>query len=108
MRGRAVAVLALCAAVVASGFALDRVGTRPAGAAPPGPYSGAWFCPHGGGPSWHGWLAVTNPGLTPARVRVTSYGAGGRAGSQTFVVGPSSQAYRPIDASEPGATTQVE
>jgi hypothetical protein len=108
IRGRAVAVLVLSAAVVASGVALDRLGPRPAGAAPPGPYSGAWFCPHGGGPAWQGWLAVTNPGPSPARVRVTSFGAGSQTGSQTFVVGPSSQAYRPIDASEPGAATEVE
>jgi hypothetical protein len=108
VRGRAVAVVLLALAVIASGVALDRVGARPASSAPAGPFSGAWFCPHGGGPGWHGWVSITNPGGAPASVRVTSFGSQGPGTPRTFTVAPGAQLYRPVDASDRGSTTEVE
>ena len=110
MGRRALALGILAAAVAASGAGLDRIGPRSAAATPPlaSPQTGAWFCPHGGGPGWIGWLAVANPGSKAATVRVTSFGQGGAKTSQTFTLGPASQVYRAIDASEAGASTEVE
>ena len=53
-RGQVLATIVVVAVVIAGAMYAEReVGARdltagPAGAAP----SGAWFCPHGGGPRW--------------------------------------------------------
>jgi hypothetical protein len=103
-------VVALAVALVAgSGWWLDRAGVRAARGVPAGePSSGAWFCPHGGGKDWQGWLVVTNPGTSPARVRATSFNARGASRVESFVVGPSQQVYRPLATSAPEASTEVE
>lgn len=38
--------------------------------------SGAWFCPHGGGEGWRGWLALANPAAVQAEAIVTTYSEG--------------------------------
>ena len=63
---RLVAVLAVVALIVVSGWALTQVGIRPSEAAVAGPPTGAWFCPHGGGKGWQAWIVVANPGPEPA------------------------------------------
>jgi hypothetical protein len=69
---------------------------------PPAPaeqdVSGAWFCPHGGGEGWRGWLALANPAAVEAEAVVTTYSEGVPptetriavpAGSQSIVEVPS-------------------
>jgi hypothetical protein len=106
---RAVAVVLAVAVVAASGWWLDRAGVRAAGlVAAREPATGAWFCPHGGGKDWQGWLVVTNPGTSPARVRATSFNARGATRVDSFDVGPAQQVYRPLASSAPEASTEVE
>src|SRR2546426_12583913 len=75
---RFVAVAALVAAVVTSGTVLSRAGARSPGAGSgPTAATGAWFCPHGGGSGWKGWVSVANPGRAAVTVRLTTYGPTG-------------------------------
>ncbi len=98
-RSRGQGILALCVLVivVGGGFALQRwLGPRPPGAASPGvARSGAWFCPHGGGPKeWKATLYLANPGTDDVTARVTSVSAR-RPGSSSDVVVPA-QATVPV------------
>src|SRR5919109_1726180 len=76
------AALAAVAVIVGGGALQDAV--HPRAATPPSSlraYSGAWFCPHGGGPGgWRVWLELSNPGSQPVPIRVTSFG---KTGSKT-------------------------
>ena len=82
-RGRLGLAVLTVVAVVAAGVALDRA--EPA--ARPGPAdvvatSGAWFCPHGGGPEWQTDLYVANPGHDGVRdPRDVAHGQAQRRGS---------------------------
>lgn len=109
-RGRLIGVAALAALVGGTGFALQHAaGPRgaPPGSAEPS-RSGAWFCPHGGGDGWRGWVAITNPNAHPVQVRLTTFADhGGRAGS-TFEVPGMRQVYRAVPADGPSAATEVE
>jgi hypothetical protein len=70
----AVAVLVV---IVGGGFVLQGMGVRSPEEGPAGTSSsGAWFCPHGGGPKqWKATLYLANPGDTPVAARVTSISA---------------------------------
>ncbi len=70
--------------------------------------SGAWFCPHGGGPSWRGWVVVANPGERPVSVRATTFGEGGLLGEQSIQVPAQTQVYRTVPVEEAGAATEIE
>jgi hypothetical protein len=75
-RGQALFALASVAFLVVALTLLDRAGPRApallaAGDAP----SGAWICPHGGGPDLSVVLFLANPGEETATVRVTQLGA---------------------------------
>ncbi len=70
--------------------------------------SGAWFCPHGGGPSWRGWVVVTNPGDGLVSVRATTFGEGGLLGEQSIRIPAQTQVYRTIPVGEAGAATEIE
>ncbi|HEX2069196.1 MAG TPA: DUF5719 family protein [Actinomycetota bacterium] len=70
--------------------------------------SGAWFCPHGGGPSWRGWVVVTNPGDQLVSVRATTFGEGGLLGEQSIRIPPQTQVYRTVPVDETGAATEIE
>lgn len=70
--------------------------------------SGAWFCPHGGGSSWRGWVVVANPGDRQVSVRATTFGEGGQIQQQSIEVPAKTQVYRTVPVDEPGAATQVE
>ncbi|HXF57384.1 MAG TPA: DUF5719 family protein [Actinomycetota bacterium] len=109
VRSRRLAVLLLLAAVAGSGLALDRA---VAPGAPPPPaatvWSGAWFCPHGGGRGWRGWVVLANPGDRAASVRLTSLGSRGVRGVEWARVPPLALQYRPVPAGQAGAATVVE
>ena len=109
VRRRIVAVLLVSGLVAASGVALDRLGPRVAAEGrPSGGRSGAWFCPHGGGEGWKGWVAIANPGSRSVRVRVTQLGKEGLRAVRTFTLGAGRDVIRSVDASDPSASTEVE
>ena len=107
---RAGAVVALSVLVVLSGTLLGRAGTKPAPTGPAGPlvYSGATFCPHGGGAGWKGWLAVANPDSTPVTVRTTTFAGTAVRLVRSFTLGPKRETYREIPVSDPSSATEVE
>lgn len=109
VRSRAVAVLLLVGAVAGGGLVLDR--TVAPGTPPPPPaavWSGAWFCPHGGGRGWRGWVVLANPGERAVSVRLTSLGSRGVRGVQWARVPSLAHEYRQVPAGEAGAATVVE
>ena len=106
---RLLGVAVLAALVVASGLALSRGGVRTAAGAPGGaPLTGAWFCPHGGGDGWKGWVSVANPGTVPVGVRVTTFGTDRAPAVRSFTVPAHSEAYREVVVTDPAASTEVE
>lgn len=107
---RLMAVAGLSALVLLSGALLTRAGTSPPPPAPSGDAvaTGAWFCPHGGGSGWTGWIAIANPGTSPVRVRVTTFGHSGVTAIRTFSVGASREVYRAVPAGDPASSTEVE
>ncbi len=107
---RAGAVAALSVLVVLSGTLLGRAGTKPppAGPAGQGVYSGAAFCPHGGGADWKGWLAVVNPTSRPVSVRTTTFAGTAVRLTRTFTLAPKHEVYREIPVSDPSSATEVE
>jgi hypothetical protein len=108
-RGRVIAVAVLVVAVAASGVILDKAGPKAARVGTiAGTETGAWFCPHGGGLGWHGWVVVTNPGTRDVSIRTTSYTKSGAGNVSTFTVGPRHQVYREVAATDPASATEVE
>jgi hypothetical protein len=107
---RLLAVAALAVLVVLSGTLLTRAGSSPPRAAPAGSRvaSGAWFCPHGGGQGFTGWISIANPGSASVRVRTTTFGANGPILVRNFMLAPSHESYRQIPVADPGASTEVE
>src|SRR5205823_12270662 len=72
--------------------------TEPLGAAT----SGAWLCPHGGGPQgWQAWLYVTNPGSRPVQVRVQSFGSGPPPDPQALTIAPRARVQVEVPATGP-------
>jgi hypothetical protein len=72
------AALAAVAVIVGGAALQDAVQPRAAASGGRAPaFSGAWLCPHGGGPGgWSAWLELTNPGSDSVPVRVTTFGKG--------------------------------
>ena len=111
MRARAalVSIVVVAGAMAAGGTALQALGvhrppTPPVGAAP----SGAWFCPHGGGPKWSARLWLTNPGRSGVHASVTSYGEG-PAGHQVSLSIPAGTVRDvPLPAGDRGQASMVE
>jgi hypothetical protein len=110
-RGRVLLTAAIVAAVAFAGVFLDRsvdVRTR-ADAREPTTSSGAWLCPHGGGPKgWTVTLEVANPGTVAATVRVTSLGTDRPADAKTYPVDPGTTLAIPAPAKERAAASYVE
>lgn len=71
--------------------------------------SGAWFCPHGGGPEgWEVSLQIANPGPEPATVRVRGLGSGRPSEPQELQVGPGSFLRVPAAADGRARSSMVE
>jgi hypothetical protein len=113
-RGQFLVTLLVVVLVAGAGVYLQRRVGPKALAAPVGgtATSGAWFCPHGGGPKgtkdWHATLAVANPGSSPVRIRVTELGSEKPAPADASVVPPGRELLLDVPADSPEASTYVE
>ena len=110
-RGQGLFAVAVLVVVVGGGFALQRgVGVRPPRQAPAGTSSsGAWFCPHGGGPKqWKATLFLANPGDAAVVVRVTSISAKKPGNPDVVTVAPQATVSVPVPAKGREASTYVE
>jgi len=112
-RGRGQGLLAIAAlvVVVGGGFGLERgVGVRTPTEAPGATSrSGAWFCPHGGGPeAWKATLFLAKPGRTPVHVRVTSISAKKPAEPRSLIVAPQATVSVQVPAAGREASTYIE
>ncbi len=113
-RGQGVVALVFVAAVVAGGVGLDRgLGVRLPAPAPgsgtdSGADSGAWLCPHGGGPGWEGRLYLANPGTRTSTVRVSTMTQKSSAPVRTVTVDPGTTTRVIVSASAREASTYVE
>ncbi len=71
--------------------------------------SGAWFCPHGGGPDgWDVQLQVANPGSRTATIRVRSLGQDKPPEPQTLQVDPGAFVRVPVSGDGRGSASVVE
>jgi hypothetical protein len=108
-RGRSGLALVLLVIVVGAGLALARAEPRPRAALPSQPASsGAWFCPHGGGPGWHTVLYVANPGDATVRLRVTPLASEHPAGPESYSVDPGAELRIPVPSGTPAASSFLE
>ncbi len=113
-RGQFVSTLIVVALVAGAGFYLQReVGPKEAMAAVPGSAtSGAWFCPHGGGPAgtkdWHATLAIANPGRSDVAIRLTDLGSEKPQPAQPSTVPAGQEVLLSIPADTPESATFVE
>ena len=113
-KGQFLVTLVVVALVAAAGVYLQRQVGPKAQAAPVAgsSTSGAWFCPHGGGPDgtkdWKATLAVANPGTSPVHIRVTELGANKPAAPAASVVPPGRELLLDVPADSPAASTFVE
>ena len=109
VRRRAVGLAVLAVVVVTTGSLLSAVGVRGAPSAGPyGPRTGAFFCPHGGGEGWQGWIVVTNPGRRAVRARLVTYVPAGIRSTATYVVPARGQMFLPASPDREGASSAVE
>jgi hypothetical protein len=108
-RGQALFALASVAFLVVALTWLDRAGPRApalltAGEAP----SGAWICPHGGGPDLSVALFLANPGEAAATVRVTQLGTEAAAPPAGYDVPGGTTVRVNLPPGGRGAATSVE
>jgi hypothetical protein len=109
-RGQGWLALLTLVMVVGGGIALDRgLGPAPAGAAAPGTApSGAWSCPHGGGPKWKVQIHLANPGDDPVTARLTELTSGRPRKPVTVTVDPGASRTVDVVAKTRAASTFVE
>jgi hypothetical protein len=109
-RGQGWLALLALVAVVGGGVALDRgLGPAAAGTAPPGTApSGAWSCPHGGGPKWTVQIHLANPGEAPVSARLTELTSGRPRKPVTITVDPGTGLTVDVVARTRAASTFVE
>jgi hypothetical protein len=105
-----VAALLLVGALGAAAYADRELEPRPFGDGVDGAASsGAWFCPHGGGPEgWEVFLQIANPGPESATVRVRSLGNERSSEPQDLRVEPGSSLQVPTAADGRGRSSMVE
>jgi len=114
----ALPTLVLVVALVAAGgwFLEQQAGVQPAralegansvGGADDAP-SGAWYCPHGGGKGWTGFVSVTNPGNRDVTIRVASMNHTGSTPAQVMTVPARSRISVKVPAGTREASTQIE
>jgi hypothetical protein len=108
-RGQGLLTLVLLGAVALGAVGLDRLGTKgPAQAQPGEASSGAWFCPHGGGPDWQATLSLANPGEADVVARLTSLGEEGSKPGTTVTVPAGGEVRVEAPATERGSSSYVE
>ncbi len=108
-RGQLVAAISVLASVLAAGSYVEAAGpAAPDTARAVGAPSGAWFCPHGGGPGWEVTLELANPGREPVDVRVTHLSTRRPAGGEPLTVPAGAQLQVPFRANDRGSGTFVE
>lgn len=110
-RGQGLLAIVVLVVVVGGGIALERgVGVRATEETPAGTSSsGAWFCPHGGGPKeWKATLFLANPGDVPVAVRVTSISAKKPGNPKAVIVAPEATVSVRVPAAGREASTYVE
>lgn len=109
-RGQVLATILVLAVVIAGAVYAEReVGARDLAAGPPGAApSGAWFCPHGGGPDWGVTIELANPGTEPVHVRLTRMGGGKPSVAADIVLQPGQTDPVPVPAEDRGSGTLVE
>lgn len=102
--------LVLAVAVGAAAVAEQEIGAREPGPGSPGVApSGAWHCPHGGGPEgWEANLQVANPGPEPATIRVRTFGPRRPTDLRSFTVDPGSFLQIPVPADDRARASTVE
>ena len=104
------AAVAAVAVVVGGGALQDTAHPRAAASEERAPaYSGAWLCPHGGGPGgWSAWLELTNPGSDPVPARVTTFGKGQPKAPRELRVPPQAAIRIRVPADERARSSMVE
>ncbi len=108
-RGQLPIALAVLVAMLAAGVVANRVGPKAQAPGAPGlAPSGAWVCPHGGGPGWNTTLFLSNPGDSPATVEVTalSRASSGPVASLTLAGGTTTRVQVP--SGDRSSSTSVE
>src|SRR6266511_5792950 len=71
--------------------------------------SGAWYCPHGGGPAgWSANLSITNPGDREVAVRVRDMTKKGSADPRDLTVPPRTRISVNVPSYHREASTEVE
>jgi hypothetical protein len=109
-RGQGWLALLALIVVVGGGIALDRgLGSAAAGTAVPGSApSGAWSCPHGGGPKWKVQIHLANPGEAPVTARLTELTSGRPRRPLTLTIDPGTSRTVDVAAKTRAASTFVE
>ena len=105
MKLRAVVGLVAVAVLVGVGTAIGSVHQRAlstVGSAQV--HSGAWYCPHGGGPGWRVDLSVTNPGPQRVSIRVSRFARRSSATGAMLSVAPGSVVHVPVKAARRGSS----
>jgi hypothetical protein len=71
--------------------------------------SGAWYCPHGGGPEgWEAFLQVANPGERTATIRMRTLGRARPSATETITVEPGTFVRVPVPADGRERASMVE
>jgi hypothetical protein len=108
-RGQLIATAAIVAIVLAGGaYAEERGPAEPQPAGTVGGPSGAWFCPHGGGPGWEVTLELANPGPETVDVRVTHLSSGKPRRDDLVSVRPGTEMRLPFRADDRASGSIVE
>lgn len=105
-----VAALLLVGTLAAATYADRELGPPARGQGADGPASsGAWFCPHGGGPEdWEVLLQIANPGPGVATVRIRGFGPAKPSAPQEMQVEPGSFLRVPAAADGRARSSMVE
>lgn len=110
VRTRVIGAVVAAGSVAVGGLLLERwVGPRSfAPLAAEQEVSGAWFCPHGGGDGWRGWIAIGNPSETDAEILVTTYSEEVSPAVTRTSVPPGSERFVEVPAARMASGSVVE
>ena len=107
--GRGWLAIVVAALAIVGATAAEREGPKAPPPAEPGTaVSSVWLCPHGGGPRWHGTIAIANPGDAPVEARLRALGDGASAAAGVVDVPAHGEVLRDVPADARAASTAVE